>query len=805
MKLQILTYLLMGQFLLLNVHSTRAQESEEAGAILQREEIRRQELMLKARMQMEEAGTLIRLGKIEEAAELLTDTLATVPNVGKGAAIHEEAKSALSLIETSIARRLVEEKKWFDVKESATKALEYNPSNQEAKDLVAYANKKLGASEDGQVNPAVDNTFINRYNEVQELIVKGKDYVATGQYEKAEDTFQAVLRIDPYNMAAIEASRELNKKMRHIAELGHRTVRKKKAVEVSNTWSNNISTEEEAPELVNVQEVIQQSNQSFLADKLKNITIPSVEFTDASIEDAANFLTVKTREQDVEGGNEGVPFIVNDEAAANSKPFSLRLSNVPAGEVLRYACNLAGVKFKVSEYAVFIVPINTVSERVVTREFPVTPSFFDVAGGGDGTDPAEGRTPRFSRRPSATSSRAGSGSAGLDAKEILESRGVDFTAQAATAIYNEATGKLTVTNTQNQIDLVEELVVGTNVDSLLVKVETKFIEIDQTELDELVPNINLAGQVGYPDTSGTMIKFGSVDVGTNLADRSSLKVSDAVDSFVNSPQSVPNQISNPLSVNTATNSVGITGFLDGNAFAALISALSQSSSTELLTAPSLVVNSGEQGSISIAREFFYPTEFDEPEVQVGIGVGTTSVFVPPFTTFLTNNIRFTTSPAFPTDFEKRDVGVTMTVNPRVSVDKKRVFMAIDPEVVEFEGFINYGPRIFATDITGTTTPTVLNENRIEQPVFNVRTVENAQLEIEDGYTVVLGGLLREDVSTIEEKVPLLGDIPLVGRAFRSEVEQSVRRNLLIFVSVQILRPDGQPYNLDSPKGTISNN
>jgi len=206
MKLQILTYLLMGQFLLLNVHSTRAQESEEAGAILQREEIRRQELMLKARMQMEEAGTLIRLGKIEEAAELLTDTLATVPNVGKGAAIHEEAKSALSLIETSIARRLVEEKKWFDVKESATKALEYNPSNQEAKDLVAYANKKLGAGEDGQVNPAVDNTFIDRYNEVQELIVKGKDYVATGQYEKAEDTFQAVLRIDPYNMAAIEAS-----------------------------------------------------------------------------------------------------------------------------------------------------------------------------------------------------------------------------------------------------------------------------------------------------------------------------------------------------------------------------------------------------------------------------------------------------------------------------------------------------------------------------------------------------------------------------------------------------------------------
>jgi general secretion pathway protein D len=63
--------------------------------------------------------------------------------------------------------------------------------------------------------------------------------------------------------------------------------------------------------------------------------------------------------------------------------------------------------------------------------------------------------------------------------------------------------------------------------------------------------------------------------------------------------------------------------------------------------------------------------------------------------------------------------------------------------------------------------------------------------------MVLGGLIREDISTIDDKVPILGDIPLVGRLFRSKGEQAVKKNLLMFVSVRILRPDGEPFNVDA--------
>jgi general secretion pathway protein D len=105
-------------------------------------------------------------------------------------------------------------------------------------------------------------------------------------------------------------------------------------------------------------------------------------------------------------------------------------------------------------------------------------------------------------------------------------------------------------------------------------------------------------------------------------------------------------------------------------------------------------------------------------------------------------------------------------------------------------------------ITTFPTPRLINENVINQPVFSVRTVENAQLEVQDGYTMVLGGLIREDISTVNDKVPVLGDIPWIGRAFRSKAEQSVKRNLLIFVTIRILRPDGQPLN--SSTGSMSN-
>jgi general secretion pathway protein D len=82
-------------------------------------------------------------------------------------------------------------------------------------------------------------------------------------------------------------------------------------------------------------------------------------------------------------------------------------------------------------------------------------------------------------------------------------------------------------------------------------------------------------------------------------------------------------------------------------------------------------------------------------------------------------------------------------------------------------------------------------NIMNQPVFSTREV-TTQVSIYDGQTVALGGLMREDVQKVQDKVPILGDIPLAGRLFRSSVDQHIKRNLVMFVTAGLMDPAGQP-------------
>jgi general secretion pathway protein D len=141
--------------------------------------------------------------------------------------------------------------------------------------------------------------------------------------------------------------------------------------------------------------------------------------------------------------------------------------------------------------------------------------------------------------------------------------------------------------------------------------------------------------------------------------------------------------------------------------------------------------------------------------------------------------------------------VTLEVEPVVGPDGTTIDLNLVPQVVEFEGFINYGSEIFGVNpnaISGATVPRILlTENVINQPVFSTRKV-TTNVSVWDGQTVVLGGLMREDVQKTEDKVPFIGDIPLVGRLFRTNVDQHIKRNLVIFVTARLITPGGLPLN-----------
>jgi len=131
------------------------------------------------------------------------------------------------------------------------------------------------------------------------------------------------------------------------------------------------------------------------------------------------------------------------------------------------------------------------------------------------------------------------------------------------------------------------------------------------------------------------------------------------------------------------------------------------------------------------------------------------------------------------------------VKPQVTADNRTVDLSLFPEVTDFEGFINYGSPIFVGNPDGS--QSLMTTNAINQPVFSTRRI-NTKVLIRDGCTVVLGGLIRDDVQNVNDKVPLLGDLPLLGRLFQSKAVTDTKRNLIIFVSANIYRNDGELLN-----------
>src|SRR5213078_814552 len=133
----------------------------------------------------------------------------------------------------------------------------------------------------------------------------------------------------------------------------------------------------------------------------------------------------------------------------------------------------------------------------------------------------------------------------------------------------------------------------------------------------------------------------------------------------------------------------------------------------------------------------------------------------------------------------------------VGPDGVTIDLNLVPQGVEFEGFVNYGSPIFGINPSILTnalnSQVLLTQNVINQPIFSTRKVTTS-VSVYDGSTVVLGGLMREDVQKTEDRTPIIGDIPIVGRLFRTNVEQHIKRNLIIFVTARLINPGGQPVN-----------
>ncbi|MFO7858931.1 MAG: type II secretion system secretin GspD, partial [Ectothiorhodospiraceae bacterium] len=181
----------------------------------------------------------------------------------------------------------------------------------------------------------------------------------------------------------------------------------------------------------------------------------------------------------------------------------------------------------------------------------------------------------------------------------------------------------------------------------------------------------------------------------------------------------------------------VIGDLDGRVqFGAFIRALAEDSNTNILSTPSLVTLDNQEAEIRVAENRpFLTGQFS----QEGQNVQN------PFQTI-----------------ERRDVGIILSVTPQIN-EGNSIQLDIEQE-----------------------SSNVIGESNTAGPITNRRTIKTSVLA-EDGQVIALGGLMDDDVEEREQRIPLLGSMPLLGELFRFRSTSQTKRNLMLFMQPKIIR------------------
>ncbi len=696
------------------------------------------------------------------------DVLPDAPSVRhlRAVALDGFSKAVMGLAEQRIA-----EGRWEDAETTVKVILEpqYNPNYKPAQRLLA----RLESPD--YFNKTVTPGFVSKVEEVKKLLLDAQGLYDSARFDEAMEKYERVLQLDRYNVAARRGMEQVNLARSRVADAAYNDMRASMITEVDKAWETPVKRADLGPAAVLEQPVLNARGTQSVNRKLDEIIIPRLNFTDATVREAIEYLRSVSAQQDREpadGGDRGVNIVLKLDAAAASQTITIDLANIPLREALDYITRLANLKIKVEPYAVLVVPLSEPTDTLVTKEYRVPPGFItSLPSGGSADTGVGGDTVARSR-----------------AKDFLESQGVQFP-PGASANFLASSSRLIVRNTQENLDLVDALVESsTGAVPSQVEIESKFIEVSQRNLKELGFDW-LLGQFAFGTGSG--IYGGGGTVGNQF---NAFSADSANYPFVEPVSGVPVG-QNPLTAGNRTGGVAITGntldaLLLGSAglgatvgpaagilslagvftnpqFQVVLRALNQKTGVDVLSAPKVTTKSGTSATIEVVREFRYPEEYEPPQIPQSTGEGTQPI-----------------TPATPTSFTMKPVGVTLVVEPTVGSDNYTIDLRLLPQVTEFEGFINYGSPIINRGVEVTA-------NVINYPVFSERKVETA-VSIYDGQTVALGGLIREDVQKVNDKTPLLGDVPLVGGLFRSQADQHIKRNLIIFVTATLMDPAGQP-------------
>lgn len=659
-----------------------------------------------------------------------------------------------------------------------------------------------------RTNPALTTEHAVDVDEVRRKLYTAEGAFQLGKFDESKQLYQDALRIDPTNSAARRGMERVAAAKSDAHKAGYDQTRAEMLTQVDAAWETQVSAPDLGPGPLDPGA---DGSGGFgpvtVAAKLDRIIIPKIALDEATIDEALDFLRLRAAESDTtetDPARKGVNFTVNLGAADSpvakairEKKFNLQLSQIPLGQALKYITDITQTVFTTDDFAVVIKPLGSATDEMVSRTYRVPPDFLTSMN--SGADTAQAAADPFAEGPA----KDGLLTSRLSAQDALVKRGISFP-DGANASYSAATNTLRVVNTPLNQDLIGQIVeTMTQTEPVTVAVRVTILKTQQTNLEELGfdwlvnpfaldgPNTvfgsggtagNTGGRTGddfISPVNGTSIDGVPADptgIASNLVTNGLRSGSQGISS--NSLDGLIGSDGRSQQNSVAPGVLALTGLFTDGQVQMVMRGLDQKKGVDMMAQPSVMTRSGQAADVKILREFIYPSEYEPPELpnSVGSGAGATPV-----------------TPATPTAFETKEVGISLEVLPVADANKRYVDVTLSPSFTDFDGFVNYGSPINSTveGLLGTETVKV-TENAILMPVFSAQRT-NTQLTVADGSTIVIGGLMAESVQNVEDKVPVFGDIPLFGRMFQSKAKKPVSTAIIFLVHVELLDPTGRPY------------
>jgi general secretion pathway protein D len=639
-------------------------------------------------------------------------------------------------------------------------AADLDPANaQVAKQAASMQEEASRGADPFEGNPAATADLVEKTKEIKKLLSLADQLTETGQYRSARQKLDDVLRIDPYNSAARKKIELVEQKRLLVADKRYSASRVKAMTQVTEAWVPPPPARVD-PKQTRGTGIAGPSNSAEILQALSTIEIPEIVFNEKPLRDAVEELQRLSEQNDPK--KKGINFVlrlsppaegVDPEAAT----VSLELRNVKLQTALKYLCEqIRGgekLRYDVENSAVLILPITETGAELETRSYTLPPSLLanSVKQGESQKAPKE------------------------LGKLVLDSIGVNTTMESTSAMCFSDTGKLVVRNTPNELSKVEQRIRDAQGEppQKQFEVETKFLSFTENDVKNFTFNLQMNGNASIPapGSPGAIYNPASATGGTD-----GLRGTAGINPGGGSITALQSLL-DPTYPQDASNQIGVNAQVFGRGFAAVLQLLQNAIGKDLVAAPRVTLADGKQSKIVISRRMFYPTSYTQPNVpnnDQGVGAG----FI---------------LPSNPTGFEYRDIGTTLEVKGESTSIPKAVDLDFTNLLVEdFEGFVDYGVQIAAAPLVPTSsarTNTVIGSAPFLVPIFSKKSLQS-RVRLIDGETVGMGGLISDVVQLVDDKVPMLGDIPMLGRLFRSEASQKIKSNLVIFCTLRIINPDG---------------